>query len=262
MENSMGDRLKEIYGYRHMFFGLVKKDFKGHYRNSALGYLWHLITPLSMLLVFIVVFTAILGKGIESYWIYLSVGIFPWTLFSSSLSESTGSIVREAGIVTKMNFPREILVLTAVTTNLINFVISYSILTVAIVISGHALNAFSLLLIPVVIILEIIFAIGLGLFFSALNVYHRDVSHGVGILTLLWMWVTPIIYMSNIDSLLSTINSLNPMTYFIESLHKILYWGDWPDPMHILACTIFAFTSLIVGMMVFKKLERGFSERL
>ena len=258
----MVDRFKELYRFRHMFYGLVKKDFKGQYRNSVLGYLWHLITPLSMIIVFVVVFSVLLGRSIESYWIYMSAGMFPWTLFSSSLNTSTNCIVRNHGMVNKMYFPREILVMSTVTINLISFVISYSILTVAIFISGHGLNALILTILPVIIILEVLFTIGLGLIMSALNVYHRDISHGVGIVMFMLMWLTPIVYMRSTDSLLNLLNSINPMTYFIEIFHDIMYFNVWPNPFYIALCAVFAFTIFLVGMMVFKKLERGFSERL
>jgi len=263
METSMIDRFKELYSFRHMFFGLVKKDFKGRYRNSVFGYLWHLITPLSMIIVFVIVFSAILGKNIESYWIYLSVGLFPWTFFSSSLNLSTDCIVRNSHMVNKMYFPREILIMSSVTTNLISLIISYSMLIVAIVISGHGINAIALLIVPIVLILEVVFVTGLGLIMSALNVYYRDISHGVGILTFLWMWVTPIMYtMDSTDSLLGFVNHINPMTYFIEIFHDIMYFGTYPEMQYLIICTVLAVIAVFVGMIMFKKLEHGFSERL
>jgi ABC-type polysaccharide/polyol phosphate export systems, permease component len=252
-----------------MFVELVKKDFKGKYRNSVLGYLWHIINPLSTILVFGFVFTAmIIGRSITDYWIYLPVGMLAWSFFAASLEHSTNCLVRNHNLVNKMYFPREILVFSSVVTNLIVFTISYCILMVIIPISNvlHLssveLNFIVFPLIPIIMILETIFVIGLGLMLSALNVYRRDVSYGVGIVVFLWMWLTPIIYETGGDTLLTVINQYNPMTYFVESFHALLYHGTFPAMLDFLLCVLLAFSALVAGLLIFKKLEPRFSEKL
>ena len=252
-----------------MFFELVKKDFKGKYRNSVLGYLWHIINPLSTIIVFGIVFTTIItGRAIEDYWIYLPIGMLAWSFFAASLEHSTNCLVRNHNLVNKMYFPREILVFSSVVTNLIVFLISYCIL-IAIIPIGNVLNLSAVELnpivfplIPVIILLETIFVIGLGLMLSALNVYRRDVSYGVGIIVFLWMWLTPIIYIRGRTSLLDVINQYNPMTYFIESFHSLLYYGTFPALLDFLLCVVMAFVALAAGLLIFKRLEPRFSEKL
>ena len=267
--NTIVNWFRELYSFRGMFFELVKKDFKGKYRNSVLGYLWHIINPLSTIIVFGIVFTTIvLWKQIPDYWIYLPVGMLAWTFFSSSLEHSTNCLVRNHNLVNKMYFPREILVFSSVATNLVVFLISYMILIVIIPIgnvlnlSNVELNLIVFPLIPIIIILEAIFVTGLGLMLSALNVYRRDVSYGVGIVVFLWMWLTPIIYFRDRTTLLATINQYNPMTYFIDSFHSLLYFGTFPAYQDLLLCVVLAFTAAVAGLLIFKKLEPRFSEKL
>jgi len=254
---------KEIYRFRRMFFETVKKDFKGPYRNTLLGYLWHVIAPVMSIAVYVMIFSDLLRNMPEFFWIYVSTGMFPWIFFSASLGSSANSIVRNGNMVKKMYFPREILIMSGVTTQLIGFIISYTLLIACIFFSGFPLHAPGFLLLPVIILLETGFTYGLCLLFSAANVYIRDISHGVSILTHVWMWMTPIIYVyGTMSPFVNMINQLNPLTYFINAFHDIVYYGTIPELMNLMICIELTIISIFVGIYAFKKLENGFAERI
>ncbi|MDY0236832.1 MAG: ABC transporter permease [Gudongella sp.] len=256
--------LRELFNYRFMFRELVARELKGRYRNTLIGYLWHLVNPISMVLIFMLVFSSVFGRTIDDYWIYLCSGMFPWHLFSSALNSGCHSIIGNAEMVKKMYFPRDVLVYSTIASSLINFTISYIIVITLVLLSGHGFDILALIALPFVVALLTVFSTGWALALSAATVYVRDVAYGVGIVTMLWIWVTPILYMmdSSRGAMLEWVLRINPLTYFIECFHSILYDGVLPHAGDILVCSILAAASFIIGITVFKRLERGFSERL
>ena len=245
-----------------MISELVKRDFKGKYRNSFLGYLWHIVNPLSMLVVYYVVFSSLFGRDIPDYWVYLSSAVFALNFFTSSLIGCSNAITGNSGMVNKIAFPREILVITNVLTNLITFVISYIILIAIIFISGRTFSI-SLLLLPVIIILMTFFSIGLGLIVSSLNVYYRDISNGMHIITFSIIFITPCFYrLQDVSNTVQTIVKFNPISYYTESLHQIMYYSTFPTTIELSVCFIGSIIMTFLGLLIFKKLERKFAEKL
>lgn len=257
------DYIKEIYQFRYLIRSLVKRDFKGNYRHSFLGYLWHVITPAAMIVIYMIVFSTVFGREIDNYWLYLCSGIFPWHFFISSLGSGTNCMVTHAGMIQKMYFPREALIYANAITNLITFLISYVLVIVLMILTGCHINIWSLLIVPVIIFFESVFVIGLTLALSSIDVYVRDVSHAIRLITMLWVWVTPVMYLSSINNgALQTILWVNPMTYFIESFHSCVYYGQIPTLEMISISFLLAAAAFVAGILIFKRLERGFAERL
>ena len=252
----------ELYEYRHLLFGLVKNSLKGKYNNSALGVLWHIINPVMQIVVYALVFTMLLGRTIENYWAYLSVGVFAYNFFASSLNSGTSSIVARRGMVTKMYFPRAILVLADVTVHLITFVISYAVLICLIAALGFLPNPILLLLVPVVILIEAVFITGAALAFSAVNVFYRDAAYGMHIITMLMMFMTPVFYEAPSEGLVHYVLMVNPMAYYVGALHDLIYYGVLPGAVDMLIGLAAALAALAIGMHVFKSLERVFPEKL
>ena len=262
VNNLFEDRIKVVAEY-NLFVGLVSNNFKGRYSNSIFGYLWHVINPLIQILIYYMVFSQLMGRDIENYWVYLSVGVFSYNFFSSALNAGTGAITSQRNMITKMSFPREVLVFSSVGVSLITFVISYSILIALIGISGLIPNPWTLLLVPFVIIMETIFVTGLSLASSALNVYYRDVSYGIHILTMMLMFLTPIFYMGSMGSnILEAVQIVNPICYYVEAFHDIIYFGTVPDIVSICVGVMYAVFVFIAGLMLFKRLEKRFAEKL
>lgn len=252
-----------VYENRNLLFGLISNSFRGRYSNSFFGYLWHIINPVIQIMIYYVVFSQIMGRDIEEYWVYLSVGVFSYNYFSNALNSGTGAITSQRGMVTKMSFPREILVFSAVGVSLITFIISYFLLIILIGISGAISNPWTLLLVPFVIIIETMFVSGLSLASSALNVYYRDVSYGIHILTMMLMFLTPIFYMGSMGSkILEAVQTINPICYYIEAFHDLIYFGTVPDIISICVGVMYAILAFLVGLLIFKTLEKGFAEKL
>jgi len=256
-------RLKELYDYRYLILSLVKRNLRGNYKNSVLGVFWNFLNPLFQIIIFVIVFSALLYRDVDSYYVYLIVGMMPWFFFSGSLSEGSGSIVSHSNMVKKIYFPREALVISVVLSRFITLLIAYAIVIFIILVSGFGFNWFAFLFLPLILVVLFVFTLGLTLFFSAANVYYRDVSHALGVLLLGWMWITPIIYMRDINNeILQTILSLNPVTYFISAYHDLFYFKVLPNLGELGICLALTVASLALGWWAFMKLERRFAEEL
>lgn len=253
---------KNIYNYREFFKTSVSKEFRGKYKKSALGVLWSFINPLLQILVYSVVFSFITRSNIDNYTIFLIVGLIPWNFFSNTIMQSTPSIVINGGIIKKIYFPREILPISVVTSNLINFLISCLIIVIALFISGIGITRYALFF-PLILLLQYLFLIGMSLVISSVTVYIRDLEHFVNVLLMLWLYATPVLYEASLIPVkLQTLFKLNPMYHIIGAYRDILYYQVLPDfkdlGIMFIVCTIF----FMFGYSIFKKLEKRFAEEL
>lgn len=255
--------IQYLLGYYSIFQMMVKKDFKGRFKHTALGYAWHVINPLWQIFFYYIIFTVIFGKDIENYWVYLSTGMFAYSFCAVNITGSCNLIISNTSLVTKMNFPRELIIFSRVITNLIVLSISYVILLLLLFITGVGITVNALML-PVIVITLTIFTIGIALLLSSITVFIRDISNVVAIIMGCMMFAVPVIYLASQRStpMMDLIWSLNPLYYFIESIHHVMYWGDLPSTMFIAMCILTSIITLIVGLTVFKKLEKKFAERL
>ena len=198
----------------------------------------------------------------QNYTIFLVVGLIPWNFFSNTVLQSNASIVTNGGIIKKIYFPREILPISVVTSNLINFIISLIIVLAALFISGIGLSVYAFIF-PLIMILEYFLLIGISLIISSITVYLRDLEHFASILVMLWFYVTPILYdPSLIPDRFITLFKLNPMYHIIVAYRDVLYYKQLPNFTNLgilfMACVII----FIFGYMIFKKCERRFAEEL
>ncbi|MBO5468845.1 MAG: ABC transporter permease [Lachnospiraceae bacterium] len=255
--------LKELYAYRQMIASLVRKDLRGRYKGSVLGFLWTFINPLLQLLVYTLVFSVIMKNGIEKYYIYLFVGLVPWIFFSTSVTSGSSSIMQSKDMVKKIYFPREVMPIACVTSNFVNMLYSFIVIFAVLIISGVGVNFVALLYLIPIMIVEYILALGFALLSAGLTVYFRDLEYILGIITMAWMYVTPVLYDVDIvpDKLMVFLN-LNPMTPIIVAYRDILYYKQIPQMGTLLQALILGIVILIVGYIVFRKLQKGFAEEL
>lgn len=254
--------LKELYQYREFFKTSVKKDFRGKYKKSFLGVLWSFINPLLQLLIYSLVFPFILKNNISNYTIFLIVALIPWNFFATTITQSTTSIINNGGIIKKVYFPREILPLSTVTSNLINFLISCIIIVLALLISGVGISKYILLL-PVIIILQYLLLIGIAFILSAITVYIRDLEYFISVLMMLWFYLTPIVYeISLIPKNIQALFQLNPMVAITNAYRDILYYQKMPNLLFLGILLIVCLLLVIVGYCIFKKCKKGFAEEL
>ena len=222
--------IKELYAYRQMIFSLVKKDLRGRYKGSVLGFLWTFINPLLQLVVYTVVFSFILKSNIERYYLYLFVALIPWIFFSSAITVGASSVVAQKDLIKKIYFPRMVIPIAYVTSSFVNMLLCFIVIFAVIIVTGAGINFVALLALPVIMAVEYLMALGMSLLTSAVTVYFRDMEHILGILSMMWMYMTPIMYDKSIvpDELLPVFN-LNPMTHVIECYRTVHYHKAMPD---------------------------------
>lgn len=259
----MFNGIKEIYTYREMLVSLIKKELRGKYKASVLGFLWTFITPLFQMLVYIVVFSYILKSGIENFSIFLLVGLMPWNFFSMSVTNGATCVVSQENLVKKIYFPRIILPISFVTSMFVNMLATFVIIFAVLIISMFGVNMLAAAFLPVVMIAEYILALGVCMIVSALAVYFRDLEYIMGILSMAWIYFTPIMY--SIDSVpenLRMVFNLNPMTPIILAYQQILYYKCIPELGTLFYIVCVALLVLIIGIILFQKMQRSFAEEL
>lgn len=255
--------IKELYAYREMIVGLVRRDLRGRYKGSVLGFLWTFVNPLLQLVVYTMVFSVIMKNGIEKYYIYLFVGLVPWIFFSTSVTGGANSILSSKEMVKKIYFPREVLPISVVTSGFINMLFCFVIIFAALFISGIGINPVALLFLPIIMIVEYFLALGFALLSSALTVYFRDLEYILGIITMAWMYLTPVMYPETmVPESLQWILKLNPMTSIIVAYRDILYSKQIPQLDTLLQAVVVGAVFCVLGHFVFCKLQKGFVEEM
>jgi ABC-type polysaccharide/polyol phosphate export permease len=265
-------KLRDLWRYRELVRNLVTRDLKARYKNSLLGVAWSWLNPLLTMAVFTFVFNFLAGRSdLEDYHIFILCALLPWNFFNTSINIATSSIVGNSHLIKKVYFPREVLPLSTVLSNLVNFVISLPVFFILALISGVPVTPWVLLM-PLVLFVQVTLMAGISLLLSTLNVFFRDVQMILGIMLTLWFFVTPIFYpISQVPqhaTLLGvTFNAqswlciLNPMAAIIVSYRNILYRGE---PVHgsLPLTGVMAVVLLIVGYIVFQRFNPRFAEEV
>lgn len=255
--------IQELYAYREMIFSLVRRDLKGRYKGSALGFLWTFINPLLQLGVYTLVFSVIMRNGIKDYYLFLFVALIPWIFFSTSLAGGSSCIWAQKDMVKKIYFPREVLPISFVTSQFVNMLLSLIVVFVVLIVSGKGLNPIALLYLPVIMLVEYLMALSVAMLSSAITVYLRDVEYILGIITMAWQFLSPVMYsVEQVPEKMLPLFNLNPMTPVIVAYRDILYYGEAPKLETLIHAVVFGVVVLIIGIVVFGKLKRHFVEEL
>lgn len=255
--------LKELYDYREMIVSLVKKDLRGRYKGSALGFLWTFINPLFQLLIYTIVFSTIMRMGIEKFYMFLFVALVPWIFFSACLQQGATSIMDNKEMVKKIYFPRLVLPLSFVTSCFVNMLLSFVVIFGVIFVTGFGINFVALLFLPLVMLIEYALALGIAFITSACTVYVRDLQHILSIIGLGWMYLTPVVYPSSmVPQKYLTLFKLNPMTPIITAYRDILYYKQVPHMNTLIHAAAMGVVLIVAGVVVFDRLQRNFVEEL
>ena len=253
---------KELYNYRELLKTNIKKEIRGKYKGSWLGIIWTFLNPLLMLALYAIVFPYILRVNVENYTIFMIVALIPWNFFTTAVQTGTGSVVANGNILKKVYFPREIIPISIITSQLINFLITCIIMFVFIIVSGVGFS-YHLLYFPVLILIQYIITLAIIFVLSALTVFAHDIDHFVSIILTLGFYGTPIVYQASmLPAKFQFILKLNPMAQLIEGYRAILYYHKTPDFYMLGIWAGLSIILLIIGYAVFKKLERNFVEEL
>jgi ABC-type polysaccharide/polyol phosphate export permease len=267
------NRLRELWQYRGLIRNLVTRDLKVRYRNSILGIVWSWANPLLMMLVFTVVFNFLFTRSdLPHYHVFLLCALLPWQFFSQAVSEATNSIVGNAHLIKKVYFPREVLPISVVLSNLLNFIIGLPVFFGLALVSGATITPWALLL-PIPILIQVAFSLGLCMILATLNVFYRDTRIILSVVIQAWFFLTPVFYPISQIGREKTIfgvtfdaqlwlRRLNPMASVIASYRDLLYRGTYTGLDFLLRT---AFTSLIVlaiGYMIFLRYSPRFGEQV
>lgn len=266
-------RVQRLYSYRSLLYYLVQRDLKARYKNSVLGFLWSLLNPLGMMLVFVVIFGILRPQGeIERYPIFLLCGLLPWNYFNDSVMSSMNSINNGASLVKKVYFPRDILPIAEILSELVNFLLAFIVLFAALLIFRTNFSPW-LWMLPIVILIQTCFQIGIGLILSTLNVFYRDTAMIVTVLMLALFFLTPIFY--DVDLLPATLTLFgvdlplrrlfyifNPMASIINLYRDLLYAGTRTTLDFFLRTAATSLITLGVGYWVFDRYAGRFGEEV
>ncbi len=256
-------RLEELYAYREMIFSLVRRDLKGRYKGSVLGFFWTFLNPLLQLAVYTMVFSLIMRAGIEDYYLFLFVALIPWIFFSTSLTGGASCIMAQQDMVKKIYFPREVLPIAYVTSQFVNMLLSFFVIFAVLICSKSTLHLGAVLCLPIIMLVEYILALGFTMIMSAVTVYIRDLEYLLGIFTMAWQFLTPVMYpIDQVPEQIRWVFSLNPMTYVITAYRDILYYGKMPRLETLLSAAVLGVIMLSAGWMIFYRLQRHFVEEL
>ena len=239
--------------YRFLIRQLVGRDFKTKYKRSVLGVFWSFLNPLLTMAVQYVVFSSLFRFDIPYYPAYLIIGIVYFNFFSEATSLALGSIIGNAGLITKVYVPKYIYPLTRVLSSLVNLVISLIPLLLVTLISGIVPTK-AYLLVPFALVCLAVFSLGIGLLLAALMVFFRDIQFLWGVLTMIWMYLTPIFYPATIlPKNVAWVLNVNPLYYFITFARTCFIDGISPEPVMYALCAMTSLITLILGALVFRK---------
>ncbi len=270
--------VKELYKHRQLVHTMVVRELKARYRGTVLGFLWSFLNPMLLLAVYSFVFGVLLpgssGRvenidiiGID-YSIFLFTGLLPWIWFSTSVLECSNVLSVYGNLIKKIKFPLEVLPIMTVITNMIHYLLGIPILIVFLAAFGKGVSlTYWALLLPVAVLLQFLFTIGLGFFVAAVTVHFKDVKDILNNLLTLWFFVTPIIYpfmSSHVQDhkYVAMALSLNPMTHIVEMYHYIFFFGKLPHYKRLGVTVLVALGMAWIGYTVFNKLRDTFSEEV
>lgn len=276
---SLPGKLRELYAYRYLLKNLVIRDLKVRYKNSFLGVIWSLLHPLLMMTVYTILFTILIpNEGVDKYPIFILVALIPWQFHTGTMNSGVNSITGNAAIIKKVYFPRILLPTATLLSNLVNLLLASVVLLVLLFAFGVGLTIHALW-VPVILLIQIIFLLGLTYFVATLQTFYRDTAMILEVGLLAWFFLTPVFYpferfgtQSELFGLVFNparlMRWLNPMASIIDGYRTVL-WGtvnsNGPasmDPLALLRTLVTAVIIFIIGYTVFSRSEHLFGEKL
>ena len=256
--------LRDLAAHRELVFFLAWREVKVRYKQTAIGVAWALLQPLATMAIFTLVFgrLARLPSDGVPYSLFALAALVPWTFFATALTQSSNSLVANAGLISKVYFPRLVIPVSAMLSGAVDLVLGLVIL-VSYAYARGITPGLSLLALPAFLALAMMTALGVGLWLSALNVEFRDVRHGLPFLAQLWLFCTPVIYpLSLLSEPWRTLYSLNPMVGVVEGFRWSLLGTPAPSSMVLGLSVASGAFLLVTGAVFFSRMERRFADMI
>ncbi|MBZ2179189.1 MAG: ABC transporter permease [Acidobacteriota bacterium] len=255
-------QLKELYAYRELLYFLIWRDIKVRYKQTALGAAWAIIQPFFTMLVFSLFFGRLAKMQSDGlpYPVFAYAALVPWTFFAQGLSQASDSLVGSANLIRKVYFPRLAIPVGTVAGGVVDFALAFGVLLLMMFYYGVR-PGWQIVWLPLLLLLALVTALGVGLWLSALNVKFRDVKYVVPFVTQFWMFLTPIAYPSSLlPEVWRPVYALNPMVGVVEGFRWALLGTDTaPGPMLGVSATV-ALLLLASGAFVFRRMEKSFAD--
>jgi homopolymeric O-antigen transport system permease protein len=256
--------LRELWSYRELIYFLAWRDVKVRYKQTIIGVAWVLLQPLAMM----AVFWLLLGRMAKlpsdgmPYPLFVLVALLPWQFFSRVISESTNSLITDQRLITRVYFPRLVVPIATGLTALVDFSLAMCLVAVLMMIFGVVPGS-AILFLPLVIVIMLAAALGVGFWLSALNVEYRDVMHAVPFLVQFWFFVTPVVYSTSLlPEPWGFLFSLNPMTAVVEGFRWCLLGSGTDLSLMSALSALVAIVLFVSGMIWFRRRERSFVDSL
>jgi lipopolysaccharide transport system permease protein len=253
--------LGEVWAHRELLYFFIWRDLKVRYKQTAFGAAWAVLQPVLLMLVFSVSLGQLpnIGPAGVPYPLFVFAGLVPWTLFASSLSGASNSLVNGEAVITKVYFPRLLLPFASVGSFLLDFTISLGALAVVMLFFG-VVPSLAIVWLPALTLMAVVTAVGVGTFLSAVNVRYRDVKYVLPFVVQLWMFASPVVYTSTlIPAQWQPVFALNPMTGVVDGFRWALIGGDRPDAL-ILVSAVASLLVLLGSLAYFRRVERTFAD--
>jgi len=254
----------DLFRYRELFGSLFRRDLRAKYKGSVLGLAWSLAHPVVLMLVYLLVFSVLLKiqtSDYEHYWLFLLSGLPVWVFFATSLQSSSRSLLENANLIRKVRFPRQLVPLSMVATQLVGFAVMVAIVIVLSLVYLPDSRATVWLSLPVGVLI-VGFVAGLSLAVASLNAIYRDVEHIVAALLLPWFFLTPVLYsldeIPGADAhpwLVDFVHWGNPVTPAIESFRDPIFFGELPPAADVIYLIVATLVSLALGAFVFNRVD-------
>ncbi len=256
------EELRGIFQYRDLIFQLIRRDIVARYKRSVLGIAWTMLQPLGMMVILSLVFST-LFHSIKGYPAYILSGLIAWTFFSQTTSAMISQIVWGGALLKQIYLPRTSFSVSAVGTGLVNLAFSFVPLVFMMLLFGLPLH-WSILFIPVSMLLLAAFALGVGLIISTMAIYFPDVSEMYTVLLLAWMYLTPIIYPENIipEAYRFWLFNLNPMYHLVKVFRMPLFEGTLPDTFTLITAATISILTLLIGWFFYSNKADEFAYHL
>ncbi|RMF93707.1 MAG: ABC transporter permease [Candidatus Schekmanbacteria bacterium] len=258
----MFKKLINLFVYRELLYNLAMKDIKGRYKQTIIGAGWAIFQPFVMMIVFTIVFSIfakIPSKKIP-YPLFAFCGLSVWAFFSSSITKAVSSIIQNVNLVTKIYFPREILPFSSISAAFLDFIIAMFLCFLMTLFYGITLSPY-IFLFPIILIIQLLLISGLSLFFSALNVFKRDINYLIPIFLQIWMFLSPVVYpVAIVPSQYKHLYMLNPAAGIIEGYRSCLLYGSMPSLKPLIWAGILSLFIFLLSYFFFKKVEMKFAD--
>lgn len=254
--------LESFIKHKELLRELTMREIKQRYKQSVLGYAWVILNPFFQMVVMAFVFSIVMripNLGVP-YSIYLYAGLLPWTLFANSLVASSNALVGNAGLITKIYFPREVFVISAIAAKIVDFVLACSIFIVFMIYYQLPISWHILWVIPIFLIQQL-FTYALSLILATANLFYRDIQYLLNLVILVWMYLTPVIYSTEIfPAKYRWIFQVNPMSVIINAYRQVILANAEPNYLSLSIALALSLVLLFIGYRFFKKLEGIFAD--